>query len=82
MSYVPKLNDYVIWNGYCNTLEGWVYFVGDQYITIEIKVTPKHPEDLPNGTHHRNERTCVVCYREQWNELVYVKSRKCVYDGA
>jgi len=23
-----------------------------------------------------------VCYPESWNQLTYVKSRECVYDGA
>jgi len=80
MSYVPKLNDYVKWNKGKFSVEGWVYFMDKSYLTIEIKTKPKHPEDLHNGTHHRNHRTLVLCYPESWNQLTYVKSRNCVYD--
>ena len=41
MSYVPKINDYVIWNHHGIIHEGWVYFVDSAYITIEIGVKPK-----------------------------------------
>ena len=41
MSYVPKVNDYVIWNRNGFTHEGWVYFVDSAYITIETAVRPK-----------------------------------------
>ena len=80
MSYVPKLNDYVRWNKGKFSVEGWVYFMDKSYLTIETRVTPKHPEDIEHGTHHRNERTLVVCYPESWKQLTYVKSRECVYD--
>ena len=74
-NYIPKVNDYVLWT---KGVQGWVYFVDENYITIETKVWPKHPHDLPNGTNHRNERTLVVCYSQNWNQLQYVKSRKSV----
>ena len=31
MSYVPVVDDYVKWRN----VEGWVYYVGQEYITIE-----------------------------------------------
>lgn len=79
MSYVPEVNDYVKWGNNKN-VEGWVYFKDTQYITIETQVWPKDPEDLPNGTYHRNDRILVLCYKEQWGELKYIKSRESVTD--
>lgn len=77
--YRPKLNDYVIWNGH-TILEGWVYFVDKEYITIETQVIPKDEENYRDCSIHRNHRTLVVCYPHQWNELTYVKSRKSVHE--
>ena len=74
MSYSPAVNDYVIWNN-DKGVEGWVYFKGKEYITIETKVWPKHPEDQPVGTFHQNERVLVVCYPEQYSQLSYIQSR-------
>jgi len=77
--YEPKVNDYVQWkNG--KGVEGWVYFKDSSYITIETQVWPKHPDDIHKGTHHRNERTLVICYPESWKELKYVKTRNHIYD--
>ena len=73
--YKPRLNDYVKWK----KLEGWVYFVGSDYITIEISVTPKPEEDIPNGTPHRNNRCLVVCYPQYYHELEYVTHRETIY---
>jgi hypothetical protein len=73
-----SVNDYVIWNS--RHLEGWIYFKGNEYITIEIGVKPKHPDDANCGTHHRNDRLLVLCYFDQWKELTYVKSRESVYE--
>ena len=43
--YVPKVNDYVIWDkGEYGKDEGWVYFCDEEYITIETHVRPKPPE--------------------------------------
>ncbi len=76
--YDPKINDYVVWNG--QSVEGWVYFKNRNYLTIEVAVRPKHPDDARNGTHHRNERLLVLCYHDQWCDLMYVKSRESVYE--
>lgn len=77
--YEPKVNDYVQWeNG--KGVEGWVYFKDAMYLTIETNVYPKHPDDLPHGTKHRNERTLVICYPEHWNELKYIATRNSIYD--
>jgi len=79
-TYIPQVNDYVLWNKGKFSVEGWVYFKDKDYLTIETKVTPKHPEDLPHGTHHRNERSLVVCYPESWKDLQYVKTRNDIYE--
>ena len=73
--YKPRLNDYVKWKD----LEGWVYFVGSEYITIEIRVIPKPEEDLEHGTPHRNNRCLVVCYPQFYHELEYVTHREHVH---
>ena len=77
MSYKPKVNDYVIWT---KGVEGWVYFGGDEYITIEASVRPKDKTNYQACSIHRNDRLLVVCYKEQWCELEYVKTRKSVYE--
>ena len=37
MSYTPEVDDYVKWRN----VEGWVYFVDKEYLTIEVGVKPK-----------------------------------------
>ncbi len=77
MSYDPQVNDYVIWS---KGIEGWVYFKDKDYITIEVFVRPKDCENYEACCLHRNERLLVVCYRNQWEDLTYVKSRKSIYE--
>jgi len=77
MHYTPKTNDYVIWT---KGVEGWVYFVDDEYITIEYVVRPKDEVNYLACSIHANERLLVVCYREDWNQLKYIKSRKSIYE--
>jgi hypothetical protein len=72
MNYIPKVNDYVIWT---KGVEGWVYFADAEYITIEQSVRPKSDENYEACSLHRNERVLVLCYPEQWKELIYVRSR-------
>jgi hypothetical protein len=66
--YEPKVNDYVKWK---NNIEGWIYFVDENYVTIEIQVISNSRENYV----HRNDRTLVLCYRNQWQDLIYVKTR-------
>jgi hypothetical protein len=77
MTYKPKTNDYVIW---VKGVEGWVYFVDDEYITIEYVVRPKDEVNYLACSIHANERLLVVCYKEDWNQLKYIKSRKSIYE--
>ena len=75
LTYKPRLNDYVKWND----LEGWVYYVDQQYITIETRVIPKPEEDIPNAPIHKNHRCLVVCFPEYYSELKYVTHRETIY---
>ena len=77
MSYEPQVNDYVKWS---KGVEGWVYFKDKDYLTIEASVRPKDCENYEACCLHRNERLLVVCYKQQWKDLVYVKSRQSIYE--
>ena len=72
MTYNPQVDDYVIWKD----LKGWVYFKCDDYITIEIGVKDKCPENLRDCPIHKKTHCCVLCYKHDWDELHYVKSRR------
>jgi len=78
MTYSPVVNDYVIWNKGAYSVEGWVYFKDKEYITIETKVWPKHPEDALKGTFHQNQRVLVICYPQFWKDLQYIQSRHSI----
>ena len=70
--YTPRLNDYVSWT---KGVEGWVYFVDKEYITIETNVFPKDEQNVRACSLHKNNRVLVLCYVEQWSELEYVGYR-------
>jgi len=82
MNYIPEVNHYVKWknNILDLCLEGWIYFKDAHYITIEMAVRPKRKDDYEHSSIHRNERVLVLCYKNQWKELTYIKSRKSVND--
>ena len=69
MKYEPKLNDYVSWRN----VEGWVYYVDETHLTIEISVKPKEDDLVPM---HRKHHCLVVVQNFQYDELVYVNSRR------
>jgi hypothetical protein len=77
MSYTPEVNDYVTWT---KGVEGWVYFKDKEYITIEIGVKPKNEENYEACSIHRNDRLMVLCYKEQWKELKYIRSRESIHE--
>jgi len=77
MSYQPQVNDYVTWT---KGVEGWVYFKDKEYITIEQSVRPKTSENYLACSIHANERVLVLCYKEQWKELKYIRSRESIYE--
>ena len=80
-TYTPELNDYVIWDKGKFSVEGWVYFVDQEYITIEVGVKPKHPESYQDMPLHQNNRLLVVCYVQSWNQLKYVTKRISKYNN-
>lgn len=77
MTYNPQINHFVQWK---NGIDGWVYFKCKQYVTIEISVRPKDEENYQCCSLHRNERLLVICYKDQWNELKYIKERETKYE--
>ena len=77
MTYEPQVNHYVEWK---KGVEGWVYFVDKEYITIECVVRPKDEVNLECCPIHKNERLLVICYPNQWKELKYIKSRQSIYE--
>ena len=77
MSYEPHVNDYVSWT---KGVEGWVYFKSSEYITIELLVRPKDTENYRACQLHRNDRLLILCYRSQWKELTYIKSRQSKHE--
>lgn len=71
MHYIPKIDDYVTWRN----IKGWVYYVDDDHITIEISVKPKEDNLVPM---HKKHHCLVVVQNFQYDELVYVHSRRFV----
>ena len=79
MSYVPRLDDYVVWkDSLGRVIEGWVYFSSEYYITIEISVRDKPPCEYASNDKHKKIHCLVLCFPENYHELEYVKSRKSV----
>ena len=77
MSYVPQIDDYVIWTpSYGQVLKGWVYFVSEYYITIEIGVKDKPPCEYTTNEKHKKVHCLVLCFPENWYQLEYVKNRR------
>ena len=75
--YVPRINDYVVWDkGEYGKDEGWVYFVSEEYITIETGIKPKPKCRYSVNEHHKFIHTLLLCHHWCWHELVYVKSRE------
>ena len=77
--YKPRLNDYVKWHKGNHSVEGWVYYVDNSYITLETSVIPKPEEDIPNAPIHKNHRCLVLCYPEYYDQLEYVTHRENVH---
>ena len=76
MPYSPRVDDYVKWNHHNKTEEGWVYFVSDEYISIEVAVKDKPHCEYTKEQKHKKIHVLVVCQRWYWNELEYVKNRR------
>ena len=77
MSYVPQLDDYVVWKDSLGRVtEGWVYFVNEAYITIEVSVKDKPPCEYTMNEKHKKVHCLVCCFPQNWHELEYVKNRR------
>ena len=75
--YMPQVNDYVVWDkGEYGIDEGWVYFICDEYITIETSVKPKPKCRYGVNERHKFIHTLLLCYSHNWKELKYIKSRE------
>ena len=75
--YVPKVNDYVIWDkGIYGKDEGLVYFFSEEYITIETGIRPKPPDQYSANDRHKYIHTLLLCHAPFWKDLQYVKSRE------
>ena len=75
--YMPQVNDYVVWDkGEYGIDEGWVYFICDEYITIETSVKPKPKCQYSVNERHKFIHTLLLCYSHNWKELKYIKSRE------
>jgi len=80
-TYVPKLHDYVIWTRSTGIInQGWVYFVDEDYITIETAVRDKPNCEYTTIERHKKIHTLVVCHKIYWNQLEYLKERSDYYD--
>ena len=69
MTYKPKIDDYVKWRN----VEGWVYYLDEDHLTIEISVKPKTDDLVPM---HKKHHCLIVVNNYNYDELVYVKSRR------
>ena len=58
MPYTPEVDDYVRWNKEKHSVEGWVYFKDQEYITIEIGVKCKDPDNITDCPIH--QKTCLL----------------------
>ena len=77
MTYTPQIDDYVTWEQpYGSTIQGWVYFVCERYVTIEIGVKCKSDESLKDCPIHKKTHCLVLCFLENWHQLKYVKNRR------
>ena len=70
-TYIPQVDHYVRHKH----LEGWIYFIDKEYLTLEIMVRKKSEESYNDATFHKNERCLVLVYTEDWKDLEYVKKR-------
>ena len=70
--YTPVVDDYVKWKN----VEGWVYYKGNEYITIEVGVKDKPKCEYTKNEKHKKVHCLVVCQTWFWDELEYVKNRR------
>jgi len=74
--HTPKIDDYVRWTRSTGLVdEGWVYFVDDNYITIEVGIKDKPNCQYTKEERHKKIHTLIVCHNWYWHEIEYIKSR-------
>ena len=75
--YTPQVDDYVIWRRSGGMIDkGWVYFVDEEYITIEVGVKDKPLCEYTREERHKKIHTLVVCPPQYWHQLQYIKNRR------
>lgn len=77
--YEPKLHDYIKYYSGNHVHEGWIYFRGDEYISIELGVKDKPHCDITNHKHCKTH-ILLVCPSWDWDKLEYIKSRRDFHD--
>lgn len=77
MKYIPQVDDYVIWERSTGHVDkGWVYFVDNDYITIETGVKDKPNCEYTVEEKHKKIHILVVCHNYYWNQLKFIRNRK------
>ena len=75
--YTPQIDDYVVWTRTGGMItEGWVYFVDEEYITIETGVKDKPICEYTREEKHKKIHILVVCHPRFYNQLQYIKNRR------
>jgi len=70
--YHPKVNDRIRYQEH----EGWVYFISDDYLTLEIATKPKE-DDLVSM--HKKHHVLLLVYKDRYNEVEYLGYRESIY---
>ena len=69
MTYKPRLDDYVKWNRSSGSIdEGWVYFVSDEYISIEVLAKCKTGQEgtaWPDCTYIQQPAIMIIYFLSQ-----------------
>ena len=73
-SYLPKVDDYVIWHHNGLVHKGWVYFADEAYITIETGIKPKPNCEYTKNERHKYIHTLLLCHPHYWKDLEYILS--------
>ena len=79
MTYIPQIDDYVVWIKNGIEHKCWVYFVDDLYITIETGIKPKPNFEYTKNEKHKYIHTLLLCHPQYWKDLEYVHTRKNKY---
>lgn len=78
--YEPKVHDYVMWRKNNMTHQGWVYYKGEEHISIELGVNEKPLSSYAKNQIHKKNHILIVCPRWEWDNLEYVTQRDGYHD--